>query len=176
LRHSYRIYRRTLEQPGWAVVGELQLSSDPHALFVDTGFEWEKTYLYRVVTVTSIIRSGETTVQVEGEPSVDVPVFAHDVFPPAAPAGLQAVASGIGQPPFVDLTWAPNTEPDLAGYNVYRLEAGQQPVKINSELVKTPAYRDRAVASGHKYIYSVTAVDLRGNESSHSAEASESVP
>jgi fibronectin type 3 domain-containing protein len=89
---------------------------------------------------------------------------------------VQAVASGVGQPAFVDLTWAPNTEPHLAGYNVYRREEGQQPAKINDELVKTPTFRDCGVASGHKYFYSVTAVDLRGNESPRSSEASESVP
>ncbi len=176
LRHLYDVYRRTPETPAWSVVGEVQLSTDPHARFVDTGFEWEKTYLYRVVVVTSVIRGGAAAVQVEGGPSADLQVFAHDVFPPAAPAGLQAVASGVGQPPFVDLTWAPNTEADLAGYNVYRHQAGQQPVKINTELVKAPAYRDREVTAGHNYFYAVTAVDLRGNESPRSPETSESVP
>ena len=151
LRHLYSVYRRTPETPVWSLVGEVQLSTDPHARFVDTGFEWEKTYL-------------------------DTQVFAHDVFPPAAPAGVQAVASGVGQPPFVDLTWAPNTEPDLAGYNVYRHEAGHPPVKINAELVKASAYRDREVTAGHNYFYAVTAVDLRGNESPRSDETSESVP
>jgi hypothetical protein len=175
LRHVYRVYRRTPETPAWTVVGEVQLSTDPQARFVDTSFQWEKTYLYRVAVVTSVTRNG-TVVQVEGEPSGEIEAFAHDVFPPAAPTDLQAVASGVGQPPFVDLTWAPNTEPDLAGYNVYRHEEGQQAVKINAELVKTPSYRDRGVASGHKYFYSVTAVDLRGNESPRSSEAFESVP
>jgi fibronectin type 3 domain-containing protein len=113
---------------------------------------------------------------VEGEASPIIEVFVHDVFPPAAPAGLQAVASGVGQPPFVDLTWAPNTEADLAGYNVYRRQAGQPPVKISTELVKAPAYRDREVTAGHNYFYAVTAVDLRGNESPRSDETSESLP
>jgi len=176
LRHLYRVYSRTVDTPAWSVVGEVQLAADPHARFVDTGFEWEKTYLYRVVVVTSMIRGGAAAVQVQGAPTADIQVFAHDVFPPAAPAALQAVASGVGQPPFVDLTWAPNTEADLAGYNVYRHQAGQQAVKINSELATAPAYRDRGVTSGHTYSYSVTALDLRGNESPHSAEASESVP
>jgi fibronectin type 3 domain-containing protein len=49
-------------------------------------------------------------------------------------------------------------------------------MKINNELVEAPAFRDSSVTSGHKYLYAVTAVDLRGNESSRSAEASESVP
>ena len=41
-------------------------------------------------------------------------------------------------------------------------------VKLNSELVKSPSYRDFAVASGKTYTYSVSAVDVRGNESQHS--------
>ena len=49
-------------------------------------------------------------------------------------------------------------------------------MKITAELVKAPAYRDAQVQRGHKYFYSVSAVDLRGNESARSAEASETVP
>jgi fibronectin type 3 domain-containing protein len=100
----------------------------------------------------------------------------RDTFPPGVPTGVQAVASGVGQKPFIDLTWAPNMESDLAGYNVLRREEGAEPVKINSELVKSPAFRDDKVAPGHRYFYSVSAVDLRGNESAHSVETSERVP
>jgi fibronectin type 3 domain-containing protein len=103
-------------------------------------------------------------------------VFAHDVFPPAVPTGVQAVYSGLSQQKFIDLTWAPVTDADLAGYNVYRREEGTQPMKISSELVKTPAFRDANIQAGHKYFYSVSAVDLRGNDSAKSAEASEQVP
>jgi fibronectin type 3 domain-containing protein len=68
------------------------------------------------------------------------------------------------------------TDSDLAGYNVYRREKGEAAVKMNAELVKTPAYRDVQVAAGKKYFYAVSAVDVRGNESAQSEEASESVP
>ncbi len=143
--------------------------------FLDRSFEWEKTYLYHVIAVTTVHLPDGTNVDVQGDPSPDIKVFAHDVFPPAAPTGLQAVASGVGQQPFVDMTWAPNTESDLAGYNVYRQEHGTAPLKVNAELVKTPSYRDSSVERGKTYFYSVTAVDLRGNESSKSQEASETV-
>jgi len=50
-------------------------------------------------------------------------------------------------------------------------------LKINSELVKTPRFPDPKVLPGVKYSYSVTAVDLRGNESGKSEEeTSETVP
>ena len=113
---------------------------------------------------------------VEGDDTPEVKVVAHDVFPPAVPAGLQAVFSGEGQKPFVDLIWAPVTNPDLAGYNVYRSEAGGAMVRLSSQLVKSPSYRDSAVASGKTYVYSVSASHVRGNESAKSEEASETVP
>ncbi|MGI9101258.1 MAG: fibronectin type III domain-containing protein [Terriglobales bacterium] len=174
LRHLYRIFRRGENAPAQAIADVL-LSTDPHASFLDHSFDWQKTYFYRLAVVT-VVNVAQPPVQVEGERSPEVKVFANDVFPPSTPTGLQAVASGVGQQPFVDLTWAPNTESDLAGYNVYRSEAGQQPVKINNELVKTPSYRDTAAAAGHEYTYTVSAVDLRNNESPRSAEASESLP
>ena len=144
-------------------------------VFVDKTIEWGKTYTYRIAGVTTATVNGKEQ-RIEGDPSPAATVEARDTFPPAVPTGLQAVASGVGQPPFIDLTWAPNTDSDLAGYNVYRHEEGQAPVKINAELVKAPAYRDERVERGHKYFYAVTAVDLRGNESGRSPETSESVP
>src|SRR5216117_3377564 len=132
-------------------------------------------------TFTSVVSSpstsaGKPPAEVEGDDTTEVKVFAHDSFPPAVPSGLEAVASGVGQPPFVDLIWSPNTDADLAGYNIYRHEEGTAPVKINSEVVKTPTFRDTTVVGSKKYFYSVSAVDLRGNESARSEEASEAVP
>jgi fibronectin type 3 domain-containing protein len=100
----------------------------------------------------------------------------HDVFPPAVPPGLQAVSSGPGQKTFIDLVWAPVTDVDLDGYNVYRHGDGEAPVKLNVEPLKVPAYRDANVTSGKRYFYLVSAVDVRGNESTRSEEASEKVP
>lgn len=143
--------------------------------YTDKSAEWEKIYFYSLGTSTTVSLPDGSIVDVSGEPSPEVKVFVHDIFPPAPPQGLQAVASGVGQQPFVDLTWAPNTESDLAGYNVYRHEEGQPAVKINSELVKVPSYRDANVQRGKTYVYSISGVDLRNNESPRSAETSEIV-
>jgi hypothetical protein len=162
-----------------AIAGEVPVppsTAEPGLVhFTDSGLQWEKTYLYRI-TAVSIIKRPNSEVQVEGDDSPQVRVIAHDVFPPSVPGGLQAAYSGEGQKPFIDLIWAPVTNTDLAGYNVYRSEANGTAVKLNSELVKSPSYRDLAVASGKSYTYSVSAVDVRGNESQHSEETSESVP
>jgi hypothetical protein len=144
--------------------------------FVDTGIEWEKTYQYWITPVT-LWQDGSRKGEVEGDDSPVATILAHDSFPPAAPSGVQAVYTSVtGQPSFIDITWTPNTEPDLAGYNVYRHAENEAPVKINTELVRTPRFADPGIQAGMKYFYSVTAVDLRGNESGRSEETTETVP
>ena len=174
VRYEYRVYRRDVATNHDSVAGEIAVEAATKPTLIDTGFEWEKTYDYRVTVVTLVDQSSPE--QVEGDDSAAVRVIAHDVFPPATPTGLQAVFSGPGQKPFIDLVWAANSETDLAGYNIYRRENGGEPVRINTELVKTPAFRDSNVISGHQYFYSLSAVDARGNESPRSEEASEAVP
>jgi hypothetical protein len=176
LSYLYRVYRQETGTNAETVVGEVALTDQPSPTLLDRSFAWEKTYDYRLTVVTVIAQEKAAEQQVEGEDSPTVTVVARDVFPPATPAGLQAVFSGPGQKPFIDLIWAPDTESDLAGYNVYRHEQDGQTVKLNSDVVKTPAFRDAEVVAGHQYFYSVTAVDVRGNESSRSEEASETVP
>jgi hypothetical protein len=175
VQHRYRIYRRDEGTGNDTIAGELPLAESGAASFTDSSFAWEKTYLYRV-TAVSIVKRPDSEVQVEGEDTPPVRVIAHDVFPPSVPTGLQAAYSGEGQKPFIDLIWAPVTNSDLGGYNVYRSEANGAAIKLNSDLVKAPSYRDTAVTSGKTYTYTVSAVDLRANESKASEPASEPVP
>jgi hypothetical protein len=182
VQHRYRVYRRDESSRKDAIAGEVPVPSERGPVhFTDSTFEWEKTYLYRVTTV-SIVKHPDSNseVQVEGDDTPPVRIIAHDVFPPSVPAGLQAAYSGEGQKPFIDLIWAPVTNADLAGYNVFRSETNgaevKMAVKLNAELVKSPSYRDFAVASGKTYTYSVSAVDVRGNESQRSEPTSEPVP
>jgi fibronectin type 3 domain-containing protein len=109
----------------------------------------------------------------------------RDVFPPETPEGLVAVpgfagADNAARKPTIDLSWEPDTEPDLAGYRVYRRELdGTTPEvwrTLGAELVTVPAYRDLSVGSGQRYAYQVTAVSGAGNESGPSAEAVETAP
>lgn len=90
---------------------------------------------------------------------------APDFAPPAVPGGLVATAGSQE----VDLTWTPGTEPDLAGYLVYRATARagkftlQNPVALSS-----PGLTQTGLVSGQAYWYYVTAVDGSGNESTPS--------
>jgi len=176
---SYHLYRRLQGSKAETDLGATtnnQETGNVYTLqFLDSNAEWEKTYLYKVAALTVEPVHGQDE-WVEGADSAEIEVFVHDIFPPAVPVGVQAVSAGTAQQLFIDLSWMPDTESDLAGYNVYRHEEGTAPVKINSELVKAPTYRDTAVQPGHRYFYSVDAVDVRGNQSGRSEEASEVVP
>jgi hypothetical protein len=191
IAHKLRIYRREQGKPSAAKVSDTKTNdtkiSDETLTdcsqadgaapeFLDQTFEWEKHYDYRASVLTVVSVPGKPEFEVEGDDTPVVQVFAHDIFPPAVPTGLQAVFSGVGQAPFVDLVWSPDTEADLAGYNVFRHEENEPPVKLNPDPVKIPAFRDSNVQPGKKYFYSVSAVDGRNNESAKSQEASEQVP
>jgi hypothetical protein len=144
--------------------------------FLDNTFEWEKTYFYWGAVVTLMAVPGKPPVEVEGDDTPAAKVFANDVFPPAVPTGLQAASSGPGQGLFVDLIWTPDTKANLAGYNIYRRQDGGPARKLNSELVKVPAFRDTEVLAGRTYFYSVSAMDTHGNESAPSGEAGQTMP
>ena len=176
VHYVYRIYRRPEDNAQRILAGEVPAGSERTYSLTDSSVEWEKTYEYRAETITVIAQENKAQLQIEGDDTPEIKVFTNDVFPPAVPTGLQAVSSGPGQKTFIDLVWAPVADIDLDGYNVYRHEEGEAAAKLNAEPVKTPAYRDANVVSGKRYFYSVSAVDVRGNESGRSEEASEMVP
>lgn len=152
---------KDLSQAKWKVPLVLTGRSET-TIYRDTAFEFGKIYAY---TVRSVILAGGN--QLESADSVPVIVTPQDTFPPAPPQGLvAAVVTPPGAPVEVDLSWSMNTETDLAGYRVYRSE--QQDTKghiVTPDLLLAPAYRDTSVLLGHRYWYSVTAVDRAGNES-----------
>ena len=170
LRFAYQVSRRG-EGGQFAPIATVPISESS---YVDQTFEWEKKFEYRLDVVTE--EATDNHILVEGDDSEIATVFAHDVFPPATPTELQAVFSGPGQKPFIDLSWAPNLEPDLAGYFVYRREQEGEFTKLNTAPMTSPSFRDEQVQAGKTYGYAVSAVDVRGNESARSAETSETVP
>jgi fibronectin type 3 domain-containing protein len=132
----------------------------------DTQFEFGKTYVYVVRTL--ITQDGA---EIESDNSDPATVAAIDTFPPAAPQGLVAAVLPGAAPNtlVVDLTWSLNLETDLAGYHVYRSEQeGTRGQLVTPDLLPVPAVRDNSVEPGHRYWYTVTAVDRAGNESSPS--------
>ena len=90
-----------------------------------------------------------------------------DTTPPAKPIGLTTTATPDG----VFLDFADNTEPDLAGYNVYRSTGATGTFsKLNGGTLRASSdFTDATAAAGATYYYRVTAVDQSGNESAASS-------
>jgi len=85
--------------------------------------------------------------------------FFHDAwntgwFHPKAPLDLAAV----GASDHIDLVWAENDEPDIAGYNIYRSQTTGGPyARINTMLVADTFYSDYSALPGILYYYCATA-------------------
>lgn len=119
--------------------------------YIDKSVELGKEYKYSVVALTE---TGESL------PSEQVSVIPRDIFAPAAPANLTAIA-GVSS---IELAWDRNAERDLKNYRLYRDD------QVLVDGVEVPTFSDRQVTSGQRYRYAVAAIDQAGNESTRSAE------
>jgi len=153
---------------------------DPgHAYDKDAAFDQEYRYTaQRIQTLTLSTHK----IEIASALSPTITLNTRDIFPPATPTGLVAVASPDEHAPYkytIDLSWSPNTENDLAGYIVYRHEAGSTaaPTRISPEQpIAGPAFSDTTAGPGKTYAYSVSAIDQDNNESARSPEIEESIP
>ena len=101
----------------------------------------------------------------------------QDTAPPAPPVGIEIQRRDAG----VKLTWVPNLESDLAGYNVWVYEpspgAVQAYAKINAGLVTVNLFGTINLPNvGPEYYFRLTAVDEAGNESAFSSVVRSDVP
>ena len=154
---GYNVYRSTTSGGPYSKLnGALVTVSN----YTDTGLTNGTPYYY-------VVRAENTSAQESGN-SNEASAAPVDA-PPAAPTGLSAT----GQNAQVSLGWNDNTEPDLAGYNVYRSTTSGGPYsKLNGAVVSVSNYTDTTVTNGTTYYYVVTAEDTGANESGNSNEAS----
>ncbi|MFC1990253.1 fibronectin type III domain-containing protein [Chloroflexota bacterium] len=157
---GYNIYRGP-SSGNYTQIESLWTSSN----YTDTGLVFD-TYYYVVTAVDAI-----DPVAYESDNSSEVSATPNDIAP-AAPTGLAATPGDFQ----VSLDWNDNTEPDLAGYNVYRsLTSGDNYTQVNVGLVSTSNYTDTGLTNGTTYYYVVTAVDAAdpvAYESGYSSEVS----
>jgi hypothetical protein len=149
------------------------IGDTPAPPFRDTHFDFGRDYVY---SVRSLVNYPQ--VRLEAEDSNLLHVTPKDVFPPAAPQGLQVtyVPADGETSAHLELSWSISGEPDLSGYNVYRGDQATAPVRLNPESLLSPAFRDMSAVTGQRYRYTVTAVDQAGNESAPSSAVLASIP
>jgi hypothetical protein len=148
---------------------------------IDHTAQMGETYQYTAQRVRSASLGGHT-LELRSAVSPPVTVAMRDTFPPHVPSGLEAVPGGAtAADRSIDLSWAPDTDADLAGYFVYRQEVDPKGIvtgtvtRLNTTPVVGPAYRDQTALPGRRYAYRVTAVDTAGNESAPSADVQETL-
>jgi len=156
---GYRVYRRTLPDEEYGA----PLNAEPvtETLFVDTTVPYGGQHVY---TVRATLADKP---KVEGVPAEEVGVDYRDVFPPPAPSRLDALPEGA----LVRLIWEPVPAADLAGYVVFRAEGDGAPARLTPQPVTDTFFSDTTVTPGHRYRYTVVAVDAAGNASASSPEA-----
>jgi len=137
--------------------GESQTVSNTE--YEDNQYQQGKILTYQV---TAVRRVSANPVMGVGPESITITI--DDKTAPAVPTGLDLVQSDTGG----YLTWAPNSETDLAGYHVFRSNDANGGFRsISERIVLTNAFFDSSYRSGA--YYGVSAVDEFGNESSMSA-------
>jgi hypothetical protein len=151
---KWRIYRQRKGEEQSVAIAE---ATEPRWLDPITEEDSELTY-----EVQTLLPAGKGFA--ESERSKAVSITYKDVFPPATPAGLTAIA-GVGS---IELAWDPNHEPDLRGYQVYRAEAGGALAKLGA-VTGEVTFSDSKIEHAKRYVYAVSAIDKLGNASKLSA-------
>ena len=117
----------------------------------DTGTDGE--YEYQVSC-----RLGD---RIESAPSNVAKVKVLDTFPPDIPGNL-VIFTAKDQ---IFLTWETVPDVDLAVYRVYRKFSEKEDFKLLADSVTDNFFRDKQVTKNQLYIYAISAVDKKGNES-----------
>jgi hypothetical protein len=154
---GYNLFRSSGKEPPFRVNSSLIKEIE----YRDTDFSFGQTYRYFVRAVAS-----EGPPLLESDDSEVVEVRVLDIFPPASPSGLTAIAGTN----YIALSWEANKEVDLVGYRVWRQEAsGTEFTLIASLGPAANSYTDSAVEKNNGYDYAISALDSAGNESQRSA-------
>ena len=168
---GYNIYRTAASQPqsGKSPLNQAPISANQYR---DRSFKFGEKYTYVVRSVSL----GTLARPVESLDSNPIGVEPIDAYPPAAPE-RPSIGPGPGR---LSVFWVANSEPDLAGYFLYRSTDPNLPkdkwTKLTPSLYAKTTFTDENVESGKTYYYYVIAVDTSGNRSQPSEVVSESVP
>jgi predicted small lipoprotein YifL len=168
---AYNVYRAEdavrAPDPGallWAAVPPVPLNDAPLAV---PAFSEPVTFgRARCYRVRGVWAAGDAVL--EGDASLPGCLTPEDVFPPAAPQTLVAVAGPDG----IALRWTANREADVGGYLILRgTPADATLLPITGTPVMETQFLDRDVVPGVRYVYAVVAVDSRQPTPNRSPES-----
>jgi hypothetical protein len=159
---QFRVLRRIGDEKEYTVAATVTGHD-----WTDAGIDYGKPYAYMVqaLVVAGNKDAGNKKVA-ESDLSEPFPITPVDKFAPAVPSGLRAGRTVNS----VTLVWESDTEPDLAGYRVYR-SVDDGPWQKLADVNVVPSYSDTTVEHGKTYHYAVSAFDKAAtvNESDRSA-------
>ena len=91
----------------------------------------------------------------------------QDETPVLPPTNVRAAVVNGGD---VQVSWDPSSQPDVAGYNVYRREVHHgEPERVNGSRIHATNFVDPDTNIEREYEYRVTVVNSRGKESRFTA-------
>jgi len=143
----FLVYREIVGQPG-----EIKVVQSKKSIYDDYDITPGLSYRYWVTVVS---KAGE-----ESDPSNVIEMETQPMTPPAPPQGVVAAAIDPG----VSLDWQPNSEENLAGYNVYYSRNGRWRQLNGDILTDTHYYNDQGSVG---QTYAVSAVNIFGIESGY---------
>jgi hypothetical protein len=115
------------------------------------GVEFGVERCFSVRTVLQV--AGITVGSAASRPACATP---RDIFPPAAPQGL----NGVATPGAIALIWDASPDAELGGYLVLRGSPSDDTLQpITPEPIRETSFRDTSVAPGVRYAYAIVAVD-----------------
>lgn len=161
---GYNVYRKIGSQSEDNEEAEFQKINRENVLVeyledIDTSLEGQYTYYVSVIHAADI----------ESAASNQVGVEIKDVFPPDIPLNLMVFKAKD----HMFLTWEKVKDKDLSHYRIYRKISTQEEFKLIADQVTDNFFKDQKVRKDTLYLYTVSAVDAKGNESEPSDTAKE---
>ncbi|MFD8072679.1 PA14 domain-containing protein [Streptomyces sp. NPDC059718] len=160
---GYRVYRRLKG----ASYPSKPIATTTSTSYTDTTVPKDgNVYYYEVRAYDKVGNTSSGT--------ADLGITTVDSAAPAAPKGVEENWA-MGYPSTITLYWDSNSEPDLAGYRVYRstsLPVALTPEnRVTGDALSHGGYTGPLPQTGDIHYYVVTAVDTHGNESAASKAA-----
>jgi hypothetical protein len=162
---GYKVYRRIESEEDTSEKNEFEKINTEKVLyeyFEDQNTSTEGQYSYYVSAVISD--------NIESEPSNLLMIRVKDIYPPDVPANLVVFKAKD----HLYLTWEKVKDKDLAHYRVYKrsLKKGGG-FSLLADKLEAEQYKDTTVIEGTTYVYYITSVDEKGNESEGSDKIKE---